>query len=200
MNINRKTIKQIISAVEFFYDHNYKRSSTRQLEVLGDERFVGEEEIEALMEQEYAEQWQPQPHEDLVEPQVVAVSQNQHKKSYVVVFGVGASYEVEAPDMYESPGGWFINNAFALVDMSGKRPVVEKFIVGREKDTKIKLLKKHLDSRNYLHFNDRALKKDLSQEHLHASYVERTAPMMDPREDQLQREYAEEIGSDYFKR
>jgi hypothetical protein len=122
-----------------------------------------------MSEMDEMEHFAPKPFEDLIDPQVVAVSQGQE---YVVVFGVGAEYEVEAPDMYESPGGSYINNAFALVDMSGRRPQVEKFIVGDKSDTKIDLLKKHLRADHFRHFNDRALKKDLREENLDMSYLE----------------------------
>lgn len=162
----RTVLKQIINAVESFYDHVYKRSEIKQLEVLGEERFRDEER---LMEMAEGEEFAPQPFDDLIDPHVVAVSQRQE---YVVVFGVGASYVVEAPDMYESSGGSYINNAFALVDMSGRRPVVEKFIVGRERDSKVDLLKKNLNARDFQHFNDRALKKDLRDEDLNMSYIE----------------------------
>ena len=64
------------------------------------------------------------------------------------------------------------NNAFALVDMSGRRPVVERFIVGREKDTKIKLLQKYLKSDDFNHFNVRALRKNLSDEFFNMSFIE----------------------------
>ena len=161
MNINRNIIKKIIGAVESFYDHSYKRTESKQLQVLGEERF-DDMDIEGEM-------FAPKPFEDLVDPQVVAVSQRQE---YVVVFGVGATYQVEAPDMYESQGGSYTNNAFALVDMSGRRPQVEKFIVGREIDTKVDLLKKHLEAGGFEHLNDRALKKDLRDENLEMSYLE----------------------------
>lgn len=161
MNIDRRTIKKIIGAVESFYDHSYKRTESKQLQVRGVERF-DDMDIEGEM-------FAPKPFEDLIDPQVVAVSQRQE---YVVVFGVGATYQVEAPDMYESTGGSYINNAFALVDMSGKRPQVEKFIVGRENNTKVDLLKKHLKASNFKHFNDRAMKKDLRDESLNMSYLE----------------------------
>ena len=165
MNINRKTIKQIISAVESFYDHSYKRSELKQLQVLGEERFMDEDRFD-----EESEYFAPKPFEDLIDPQIVAISQRQE---YVVVFGVGASYVVEAPDMYESPGGSYTNNAFALVDMSGRRPQVEKFIVGRENDTTIKLLKKHsIDPAPFKQFNSRALKKDHREENLNMSFLE----------------------------
>ena len=166
MKPNRQTTKKVIESVEFFYDNAYKRSEIKQLEVFGEERFMDEDR---LIEMAEGEHFAPKPFEDLIDPQIVAVSQRQE---YVVVFGVGASYVIEAPDMYESPGGSYINNAFALVDMSGKRPLIEKFIVGREKDTKIKLLKKHLDAKDFHHFNDRAVKKDLREENLNMSYLE----------------------------
>ena len=164
--MNTRLEKQVINAVEFFYDNAYKRSEIKQLQVLGEERFRDEDR---LIEMAEGEQFAPKPFEDLIDPQIVAVSQRQE---YVVVFGVGASYVVEAPDMYESPGGSYINNAFALVDLSGRRPLIEKFIVGREKDTKIKLLKKHLEPQNFQHFNDRALRKDHREENLNMSYLE----------------------------
>jgi len=160
MKLNRQLSKKIIESVEFFYDHVYKRGELEQLEVLGDHRL-----LDIFKRQEMAEEenFAPKPFEDLVEPQIVAVSKIQEDELYVVVFGVGASYVVEAPDM---SGGSFTKNAFALVDMSGRRPKVEKFIVGRENETKIKLLKKHLVADYFKHFNDRALKKDHSSETL----------------------------------
>lgn len=167
MKPNRQLTKKIIESVEFFYDHSYKRSEIKQLEVLGEERFRDEDRLIEMAESEY---FQPKPFEDLIEIEVVARST--FNEQYVVVFGVGASYIVEAPDMYESPGGTFTNNAFALVDMSGRRPLVEKFIVGGENDTKMNLLKKHLDAKNYHHFNDRAVRKDLREEDLNMSYIE----------------------------
>ena len=166
MNISRNTVKQIISALESFYDHVYKRSELKQLEVLGQQRLLDHFKRSEMDEMEH---FAPKPFEDLIDPQVVAVSQGQE---YVVVFGVGAEYVVEAPDMYESPGGSYINNAFALVDMSGRRPQVERFIVGDRDDTKIDLLKKHLRSDHFRHFNGRALKKDLREENLDMSYLE----------------------------
>ena len=75
--MNRTIFKKIIGAVESFYDHSYKRSSSKQLQVLGEERFE-DMDIEGEM-------FAPKPFEDLVDPQVVAVSQRQE---YVVVFGV----------------------------------------------------------------------------------------------------------------
>lgn len=166
MKINRQLEKKILNAVESFYDHVYKRSELKKLKVLGEERFMDEDRLMEMIE---GEMFASKPYEDLIEPKVVAVSQGQE---YVVVFGVGASYQVEAPDMYESTGGSFTNNAFALVDMSGRRPKVEKFIVGRENDSKIDLLKKHLESSGFKHFNDRALKRDLRDEGLNMSYLE----------------------------
>ena len=186
MNIHRKIIKQVTSAVETFYDHSYKRSSFKQLEVLGEERFE-DWDIEG-------EAFAPKPFEDLIDPQIVAVSKRQE---YVVVFGVGATYQVEAPDMYESQGGSYTNNAFALVDMSGKRPQVEKFIVGRENDSKRDLLKKHLEAGGFEHLNDRALKKDLRDEDLQMSYLESRdygkTEWEDPEEYRKMREMDDEL-------
>lgn len=114
-----------------------------------------------------------------------------------MVFGVGATYQVEAPDMYESTGGSYTNNAFALVDMSGKRPQVEKFIVGRENDSKMDLLKKHLEAGGFEHLNDRALKKDLRDEDLQMSYLESRdygkTEWEDPEEYRKMREMDDEL-------
>ena len=111
MKPNRQTTKKVIESVEFFYDHSYKRSNRKQLEVLGEERFKDEWHGFGGEEAEY---FQPKPFEDLIEIEVVAKST--FNERYVVVFGVGATYQVEAPDMYESTGGSYTNNAFALVD------------------------------------------------------------------------------------
>ena len=166
MNINRKTIKEIVKVLEFFYDHEYKRESYKKHDVLGLSRHFTEEEL--YMMEEGAE-FAPKYYEDIIDPQVVAVSQRQ---GYVVVFGVGYSYTVEAPDMYESPGGSKVHNAFALVDMSGRRPQVEKFIVGDDRHSKKDLLKQHLDSRNFQHFNARALNEDEREDNKQMSYLD----------------------------
>jgi len=185
--MNRTLFKKIIGAVESFYDHSYKRSSSKQLQVLGEERFE-DMDIEGEM-------FAPKPFEDLVDPQVVAVSQRQE---YVVVFGVGASYQVEAPDMYESQGGSYTNNAFALVDMSGRRPQIEKFIVGRENNTKVDLLKKHLNASNFKHFNDRAMKKDLRDENLEMSYLESRDYGRTERDDPEEYRKMREMDDEYY--
>ncbi len=168
MNINRKTIKEIVKVLEFFYDHEYKREGYKKKSVLGLNRDMDWSEEELYLMQEGAE-FAPKYFEDIIDPQVIAVSPS---KDYVVVFGVGYSYKVEAPDMYESPGGSKINNAFALVDMSGKRPQVEKFIVGDSRHSKKDLLKQHLDSKGYEHFNARALNDDEREDNKQMSYLE----------------------------
>ena len=188
--MNRVLFKKIIGAVESFYDHSYKRTESKQLQVLGEERFMDEDRFD-----EESEYFAPKPFEDLVDPQVVAVSQRQE---YVVVFGVGATYQVEAPDMYESQGGSYTNNAFALVDMSGRRPQVEKFIVGRENNTKVDLLKKHLNASNFKHFNDRAMKKDLRDENLEMSYLESRDYGRTERDDPEEYRKMREMDDEYY--
>ena len=147
-------------------DHEYKREQYQKIDVLGQAMNFSEEELYAMEE---GAQFAPKYYEDIIDPQVVAVSQGQQ---YVVVFGVGLSYQVEAPDMYESPGGSYTNNAIALVDMSGRRPLVNLFIVGHSSQSKIDLLKKHLKANDFKHFNDRALKKDLREDAKDMSYLE----------------------------
>ena len=178
MNINRKTIKEIVKVLEFFYDHEYTLEAYQKSSILGRNMNWSEEELYAMEE---GAEFAPQYYDDIIDPQVIAssiedkdatIDDYQENESYVVVFGVGYRYTLEAPDMYESPGGSKVNNAFALVDMSGRRPQVLKFIVGDDRHTKKDLLKKHLNSDGYNHFNARALNEDLREDNKQMSYIE----------------------------